>query len=176
MSALLVPEPLTAAAYARYGSVLMASPRGEPGASANLGLALRYDDVARCENRRPAAALQTKVFRSRPVPLERRPLGLLEKHPHSTQYFIPMNASRYLAVVALGGDEPDLRTLAAFVAEGAQGISYAPGVWHHPMLALDKETDFVVLVHEDGTGEDCIERDPGDALWPLLDLASLPRR
>jgi ureidoglycolate lyase len=149
----------------------MASPRGEPGATANLGTALRFDDVVDVANSRgPSAVLKVKVFRSFPVPRERRALALLEKHPHSTQLFIPMNASRYIALVALGGDQPDLSTLAAFVAEGPQGISYAPGVWHHPMLTLDKQTDFVVFVHEDGSPPDCVVVDRNDAPWPELDL------
>jgi len=174
---LIVPTPLTPASYAPYGKVLMASPRGEAGAVANLGTALRYDDVVTLENRRDprSCALETKVFRSRPVPFERRKLALLEKHPHSTQLFIPMNASRYIALVALGGDHPDLSTLAAFVAEGAQGISYGPGVWHHPMLTLDSETDFIVMVHEDGSPEDCVVVDRAEADWPELDLASVAR-
>jgi ureidoglycolate lyase len=174
VSHLLVPHPLTVEAYAPYGRVLMASPRGEPGAPANLGTALRFDDVVDVTNSRGAtAALKVKVFRSRPVPRERRPLALLEKHPCSTQLFIPMNASRYIALVALGGERPDLATLRAFVVEGARGISYGPGVWHHPMLTLDSETDFVVFVHEDGTPQDCVVVDHEGA-WPELDLASVP--
>lgn len=153
----------------------MASPRGEPGAVANLGTALRFDDVVACVNTRPDAELKVKVFRSQPVACERRPLALLEKHPCSTQLFIPMNASRYIALVALGGDEPDLATLAAFVVEGARGISYGPGVWHHPMLTLDKETDFVVFVHETGEEEDCVVRNRDAAPWPELDLTVLRR-
>ena len=177
MNKLIVPRPLTPEAYAPYGRVLMASPRGEPGAPANLGTALRFDDVCDVSNTRPASAsLKVKVFRSRPVPCERRPLALLEKHPCSTQLFIPMNASRYIALVALGGDRPDLSTLAAFVAEGPQGISYGPGVWHHPMLTLDSETDFVVFVHEDGSPEDCVAVDRARADWPVLDLAAISRR
>lgn len=177
VSQLIVPRRLTPEAYAPYGRVLMASPRGEPGAPANLGTALRFDDVCDVTNSRTASAsLKVKVFRSRPVPRERRPLALLEKHPCSTQLFIPMNASRYIALVALGGDRPDLSTLAAFVAEGPQGISYGPGVWHHPMLTLDSETDFVVFVHEDGTPEDCVVVDRDGADWPELDLASVPAK
>ncbi|MBX3228082.1 MAG: ureidoglycolate lyase [Labilithrix sp.] len=171
---LIVPQSLTPAAYEPYGRVIMASPRGEPGAVANLGTALRFDDVVEVANGRPATAtLKVKVFRSSPVPCERRPLALLEKHPLSTQLFIPMNASRFIALVALGGDAPDLSTLKAFVAEGAQGISYAPGVWHHPMLTLDTQTDFVVFVHEDGAAEDCVVIDRNDAAWPELDLGTL---
>ncbi len=170
-----MPRPITPEAYAAYGRILMASPRGEPGAPANLGTALRFDDVVDVVNSRgPAAALKVKVFRSRPVLRERRPLALLEKHPQSTQLFIPMNASRYLALVALGGERPDLSTLAAFIVEGARGISYGPGVWHHPMLTLDAETDFVVFVHEDGSPEDCVVVDRNGAAWPELDLASVP--
>jgi ureidoglycolate lyase len=170
---LIVPRPLTTESYAPYGRVIMASPRGEPGAPANLGTALRFDDVVGVHNGRPAsAALKVKVFRSRPVPFERRALALLEKHPQSTQLFVPMNASRYIALVALGGEQPDLSTLAAFVAEGPQGISYAPGVWHHPMLTLDRETDFVVFIHEDGTDDDCVVVDRAGADWPELDLAA----
>jgi ureidoglycolate lyase len=86
-----------------------------------------------------------------------------------------MNASRYIALVALGVERPDLSTLAAFVAEGPQGISYGPGVWHHPMLTLDSETDFVVFVHEDGTPEDCVVVDRDGAEWPELDLVSVAR-
>ncbi|MBX3262828.1 MAG: ureidoglycolate lyase [Labilithrix sp.] len=169
-----MPRRLTPEAYAPYGRVLMASPRGEPGEIANLGTALRFDDVCDVENTRAGtASLKVKVFRSRPVPRERRPLALLEKHPCSTQLFVPMNASRYIALVALGGDRPDLTTLAAFVVEGPRGISYAPGVWHHPMLTLDVETDFVVFVHEDGTPEDCVVVDRQGADWPELDLASV---
>jgi len=95
------------------------------------------------------------VFRCAPFDARPIPVRVLEKHPMSTQVFIPMNARRYLVIVALGGDAPDLATLAAFVAEGAQGVSYRPGVWHHPMIALDTEIDFTCLVFEDGSDDDC---------------------
>lgn len=176
VSSPIVPRSISTAAYAPYGNVLMASPRGEAGTTANLGTALRFDDVVDCRNLRVAdAGLKVKVFRSTPVPCERRALALLEKHPHSTQLFVPMNASRYIALVALGGDRPDLATLAAFVVEGARGISYAPGVWHHPMLTLDVETDFVVFVHENGSDEDCVVVRRDGAPWPELALDAIAR-
>ena len=153
-----MPTPLTAEAYAPYGDVIMASPRGEPGASANQGSARRYDHLAALENLRPETArANVSAFRCAPRRAGPFVLEILEKHPHSTQIFVPMSAERFLVVVALGGDRPDLSTLAAFEATGAQGVSYRSGVWHHPMIALGSTTDFTCIVFEDGTEGDCVE-------------------
>ena len=156
MATPLLCSPLTADAYAPYGDVVMASPRGEPGKPANQGTARRFDHLAALADLRPGrAALNVSVFRCQPRPAGPFEVALLEKHPASTQVFVPMNARRYLALVALGGDAPDLATLAAFVAAGTQGVSYRPGVWHHPMIALEGETDFACFVWEDGSADDC---------------------
>jgi ureidoglycolate lyase len=149
----IISRPLTASVYAPYGHVVMASPRGEPGRAVNQGTAQRFDHLAPVENLRPeSAALNVCVFRCAPRSVWPLEIELLEKHPASTQVFLPMNAGRYLVIVALGGggsrkhgvpthaDHPDLSTLAAFIATGTQGVSYHPGVWHHPIIALDAET------------------------------------
>lgn len=152
----ILGEPLTAAAYAPYGDVLSADRDDIPSKPANQGTAQRRDFQVGLANLRPSARANFASFRCTPVttwPLE---LTLLEKHS-STQVFLPMNARRYLVVVALGGDAPDLPTLRAFVAQGTQAVSYRPGVWHHPMIALDAVTDFACLVWEDGTSADCTE-------------------
>ena len=152
----LLARPLRAEDYARYGDVLEAHPRGAAGKPANEGTARRFDRVAAFRNLRPGAAEPNlAVFRCAPCWTWPMPIALLEKHPASTQVFVPLNAQRYLVVVALGGDAPDLGTLAAFVAQGTQAVSYHPGVWHHPMIALDTEIDFVCLVCEDGSETDC---------------------
>lgn len=166
----LLAQPLTLDAYAPYGDVLVASPHGEEGLSANQGTARRFDRLAALENLRPGAQPNVSVFRCTPRSAFPSRLALLEKHPSSTQVFVPMNARRYLVVVALGGDAPDLATLAAFVASGTQAISYRPGVWHHPMIALDAETDFVCLVWEDGTSNDCVVVSYGEEDQPSVQL------
>jgi ureidoglycolate lyase len=175
---IVTSRPLTADAYAPYGDVIMASPRGELGRPANQGTARRFDHLAPVENLRPgAAALNVCVFRCAPragSPIE---IALLEKHPASTQVFVPMTARRYLVVVALGGERPDLGALAAFVATGAQGVSYRPGVWHHPMIALDGEVDFACLVWEDGSDDDCavVTFAPEERAQVLLEPTAPPR-
>ena len=148
----IVVEPLTADAYAPYGNVIAATERFRP---ANQGTAKKSEHLAELLETRGARA-NVSVFRCTPRVLPHA-VTLLEKHPASTQVFVPMNAVRYLAIVALGGDAPDLSTLRAFEASPTQGITYHPGIWHHPMVALERETDFFCLVFEDGTAGDCVE-------------------
>jgi ureidoglycolate lyase len=54
---------------------------------------------------------------------------------------------------------PDLRNLRAFLADGSQAVTYGPGTWHAPMVALgDRPIDFVVVQYANGVGdEDCQE-------------------
>ena len=95
---------------------------------------------------------------------------LLERHPYSSQMFIPINCQkRWLIVVALPFSEsesdvdcreegragPDMSTLKAFMASENQGINFAAGIWHHPLIALESATDFACVVFEDGTNDDC---------------------
>ncbi|KAK4057093.1 Allantoicase [Microbotryomycetes sp. JL221] len=90
---------------------------------------------------------------------------VLERHEFSSQAFVPMGngGDRYLVIVCLPNSgkssvygQPDLSTLRAFVATSQQGISYKPNVWHHPLIALDKATDFACVVYETGVDKiDC---------------------
>jgi ureidoglycolate lyase len=150
-------EPLTRHAFAPFGDVLSAE-ADIPAKPANQGTARRFDRLCRLDNQRPlSASLNLCMFHCDPRPSGRFAVDLLEKHPRSSQMFIPMNASRYVVIVALARrDEPDVNTVRAFLASGAQGISYNPGVWHHPLIALDRETLFACAVYEDESDEDCI--------------------
>ena len=52
------------------------------------------------------------------------------------------------------GDSPNADASRAFITNGRQGVNYHPGVWHHPVLALGKETDFVMIGRAED-GYDC---------------------
>ncbi|KAK0733321.1 ureidoglycolate hydrolase [Lasiosphaeria miniovina] len=56
---------------------------------------------------------------------------------------------------------PDVRRLRAFIARTNQAVTYGPGTWHAPMVALgpaDTAIDFVVVQFSNGVGiEDCQE-------------------
>lgn len=148
-------QPLTPEDFAPFGQVIQASGAG---AAANQGTATRFNHAAALATHRPEARANVAVFRALPrsLPL---PLRLLEKHPCSSQMFVPMTAPRYGLVVArtAGDGAPDLSTIRAFVCASHQAINYDPGTWHHPMIALDVPSDFVMLAWEDGGPDDCVE-------------------
>lgn len=149
-------EPLTADAFAPFGQVLEAR---EKGFASNQGTALRVDRVAALLSTRPGCAPNLAMIRALPQPL---PLAmrLVERHPCSSQAFIPLRCSRYLVIVAptARGGEPDWSGLRAFIAGSGQGINYAAGTWHHPFTALDTAAELAMLAWEDGTSGDCEER------------------
>ena len=157
-------EALTDAGFAPFGEVVSCERADVAESSANQGTALRRDGLTELRSSRPHARLNVASFRCAPRPAGALALTLLERHAASSQLFVPMNARRYLVVVAHGGDAPDLGSARAFVASGAQGVSYAPGVWHHPMIALDEAIDFACFVYEDGTALDCETRALGEVV------------
>ncbi len=164
----LIPrEPLTAEAYAPFGSVLAAG--GLAPRLANQGRAKVWDHLAKLVNLRDDARANLSVFRCAPEALRPVPLRAFERHPFSTQLFVPMSTGRYLVVVAPGLDAPEFDRARAFEVTGSQAIAYHPGTWHHPMIALDADADFVCLVYENHSKGDCelvpIDRATAVDLW-----------
>ena len=163
---MITPAAMSRDAYLLYGDLISARADVAP-VAANLGTAQRFNWLGELSNLRPdGARANLCLFRSQPFPAAEFPVRLLERHPFSTQVFIPINCSRhYLIVVALGGDAgPDLLTLRAFLVGREQGITYRPGVWHHPLIALDRETDFACVVWEDESRGDCEVRKLGETI------------
>ena len=81
-------------------------------------------------------------------------LKVLERHLRGSQLFIPLGAASFIVVVASDGTHARQGEIAAFVSNGRQGVNYHRGVWHHPLLALDAPTDFLVV---DSTADDNCE-------------------
>jgi ureidoglycolate lyase len=149
-------EPLAVEGFAPFGDVVSAGLRD--GSAANQGTAVRYDRCARLVTSRAAALPNLAVFRSTPQPLPFQ-ARLLERHPCSTQAFLPLRCARFLVLVAPSARDgaPDLDGLRAFVCGPGQGVNYLPGVWHHPIVALDAPAEFAMLAWEDGGPQDCEE-------------------
>ncbi len=95
------------------------------------------------------------LFRGQPRTLPFT-VTMMERHPKVSQAFIPISGRPYLVVVAPAGNPPAVDDLKVFLARGDQGVNYATGVWHHPLLALDAVCDFIV-VDRSGPGHNCNE-------------------
>ncbi len=136
----LRPEPLTRAAFASFGDVIEAE--GAHHYPINQGFAERFHDLARIDCTAEEGKTIVSIFRGnpRPVPIEIR---LMERHPLGSQAFYPLQDREWLIVVA--EDPAVLRSFRAFRATGRQGVNYARGVWHHPLLVLDADAEFLIV-------------------------------
>ncbi len=171
MRRVLSPEPLTAAAFEPFGEVLDVASAARR-FTINEGYAERYDDLARIDVAREGGRPCLSIFRASPRELPFA-LSVIERHPLGSQTFMPLSVRPYLVVVCEGVDAPDLQTVRCFLADAGQGVNYAPGTWHHPLLALEAPCDFLVLDRH-GPGPNCDEvRLAADGLW--VDLTP-PRR
>lgn len=133
--------PLSQAAFAPFGDVLERADAHTY--LINGGTTTRYHALAHIETP-PQHRPVINIFRgdARPLPFV---FNLLERHPLASQAFMPLSPHPYLVVVAEPGDNIDESTLRAFLAQPSQGVQYAPGVWHHALLALSPHADFLVI-------------------------------
>ncbi|NMF99590.1 ureidoglycolate lyase [Aromatoleum toluolicum] len=149
----VVAEALTPEAFAPFGDVIAARDDVRRFAI-NGGNTMRYHDLAKIDPGPDGHAI-VSIFRGEPRTLP-FPVEMMERHPLGSQAFVPMSGRPYLVVVAPAGDPPAAEDLRVFLARGDQGINYARGVWHHPLLALDAVCDFVVIDRA-GNGHNCDE-------------------
>jgi ureidoglycolate lyase len=153
-------ESLTREAFAPFGDVIEASDavRHFP---INGGTTERYHDLANIEVDAAGRAI-VSLFRAQPRALPFT-VTMLERHPLGSQAFMPLNGRPYLVAVAARGESFGASDVRVFLARGDQGVNYAAGVWHHPLLALGEPGDFLV-VDRAGPGANCDERELAEAL------------
>lgn len=152
MTAILRPEPLTAAAFAPFGEVIDSA--GHAPLMINEGHTERFHDLAELDLAREGGRPCLSLFRTRPKALPLM-LGVMERHPLASQSFFPLSGRPYLVVVAPAGDF-DPAGLRAFLAGPGQGVSYHAGTWHHYSLALGATAEFLVIDRA-GAGDNCDE-------------------
>jgi ureidoglycolate lyase len=134
-------ERLTREAFAPFGDVIELD--GARHFPINGGTTERYHDLAQVDVIGQGGRPLINLFRAQPraLPVE---INMMERHPLGSQAFLPLSDVSYLIVVAPAGDF-DPAHMRAFWTDGWQGVNYAKGVWHHPLLALERVSDFVVV-------------------------------
>ena len=145
------PEVVTAAAFAPFGDLIET---GDEPMIINYGHTERHHDLARLDLLEQGGRPLVSIFRSTPLqsPIT---LSLMERHPLSSQAFVPLGDNPYLVAVAPTG-EFDPAALKLFLVGPHQGVNYHRGVWHHYCLALNGVSDFLVI-DRGGEGTNCDE-------------------
>ena len=154
----LVVEPLNAAGFAPFGQVIQTD--GAERIMINEGTTTRFHALAGVDVESDIGAGNGRailsIFRGtrRPDPIAIR---MMERHPLGSQAFMPLAALDWLVVVApTNADDsaPDFDALRCFRVPGDVGVSYARNVWHHPLLVLQPEQDFLIIDRAGPAGED----------------------
>ena len=140
-STILAIRPLTKSAFAPFGDVVEADPATMR--LINGGTTERYHALAHPEALGEGAELIVSLFRGQPRSLP-YVVDMVERHPFGSQSFHPLQDRPWLVIVARDEDGvPGLPHV--FMASGRQGINYRANTWHHPLMALDKISDFLVV-------------------------------
>ncbi|WWC70605.1 allantoicase [Kwoniella pini CBS 10737] len=171
--------PLTYEAFKPYGQVIQgwsypsSAPKGVAVTTANQGTATKFHRVGKIKESYPEgvgkqggvtvgsvkAANRLDIAQGMKIKVE-----LLERHAYTTQAFIPLNRpanssppGSFIVVAALNGtdDKPDLKTIKAFLATAAQGVSFDAGTWHHSLLTVGGNLEYAVI--ERGTPDPSIK-------------------
>jgi ureidoglycolate lyase len=148
---MITPKLLTSEDFGAFGDVIEVSANTNNFAI-NDGFTQRYHDLATIDVNDQQGHAIVNIFRSTPL-AQPIAIKMMERHPYGSQAFIPMGQNPYLIVVAPAG-EFDINKIEVFIARSDQGVNYHKGTWHHFCLALNSESDFLVI-DRGGKGDNC---------------------
>ena len=147
------PTVLTRDAFTPFGEVI--ETKGSRHDTINDGYAERYHDLAKLDVSEQGGRPLVSIFRGKPRSFPLR-IHMMERHPLSSQAFVPLAPMPFLVVVAPAGESPRPEDLRAFVTDGSQGVNYGRGIWHYPLIALHRPGNFLVIDRQ-GPGTACDE-------------------
>lgn len=163
--------PATPEALAPFGYWIGADAPVETGRSAFYG-----DTVAL---KKPAKFVGDNTLDITVATIHRRPLQVswLERHFLHTQTFIPLGGKPFMLVLCppTEGDMPNLDDARAFLFDGTTGLTMHLGTWHEFPLALEDDTNVVVLIRKD-TVRDLSRVEGNEAHGPDLDKKDIVAR
>lgn len=137
----LVVQPLTKSAFSPFGDLIEADPATMR--LINGGTTERFHALGHAQALGEGAEVIISLFCGQPRILPYR-VDMVERHPLGSQSFHPLSGRPWLVVVAEDdGGRPGVPQV--FLARGDQGINYRANVWHHPLMALQEASDFLVV-------------------------------
>lgn len=144
---------LTAESFAPFGQVIEIANHAPM--MINEGNTERFDSLGHVECTGVNGQAVINIFRAQPRSLPMQ-IKMVERHPFGSQSFQPLSGESYLVLVADAVEQPSPEQLHLFIASPDQGVNYKANTWHHPLLALNKVCDFLV-VDRKGEGDNCEE-------------------
>ena len=147
----VTPKKLTKESFSAFGDVITANDHAQH-FTINDGYTERYHDLADVKCSQQNGRTLINIFRSTPL-AQPIAIKMMERHPLSSQAFIPKGKQPYLVVVAPAG-EFNADNINVFLATADQGVNYHAGTWHHYCLALNEVSDFIVI-DRGGEGDNC---------------------
>jgi ureidoglycolate lyase len=135
-------EPLNALEFRPFGDVIEANDIAK-NFTINEGFAQRYQNLAKVDVSTAGGYPMVSIFKAKPHSLPMS-LRMLERHPLGSQAFMPLLAQSFLVIVARADSPPRLNQIRCFQTVAGQGVNYARGTWHHPLIAL-ASGDFLVI-------------------------------
>jgi ureidoglycolate lyase len=139
----LTIEPLTAEAFRPFGDVIETSDAARH-FTINEGFAERHHDLARIDTSAEGGHTTVSIFKALPRTFPMA-INLMERHPLGSQAFVALAPVPFLVVVAAPTEVPGPQNLRCFLAAPGQGVNYARGTWHYPLIALDMPGNFLVI-------------------------------
>jgi len=95
-------------------------------------------------------------------------INVMERHPYSVQAFVPLGASRLVALVAPAGQPPaSLNDVTAVHIPAGWGFAYHPGIWHAGMMGEGMDATALSLVRRLPDGSDTELADLGFFIDPV---------
>ena len=138
---ILKPLPLTRERFKRFGDVIDSS--HADAAAMNDARFERFNDL--CTVDAGDGRIAVSITASRVATKLPYLVSMVERHPLGSQAFVPLSPCKMILVVAPVGESVDEEELVAFETNGLQGINYAKGTWHMPLLAFEKGQRFLII-------------------------------
>ncbi len=151
-----MPKPLTSEAFAAFGDVIDTN-TAKNTFSMNYGTATRFYDLANVDVNKGEGETCISLVKSNAVALPHQ-VKTMEYHPLGSQIFHPLGNYVFLILVAPPSEKLDIEKLECFITNGKQGVNYHRNVWHHYLIPLKNDSEFIVIDRK-GEGDNCIESD-----------------
>ena len=151
MEKIIKPIKINRSNFSTYGDLI--STNDVNPMDINAGYAKRFDNLAYLNTSKDGGKTIVSIFSAlkRKFPM---PIDMMEKHPLSSQAFIPMKETTFLSFVAPPGKSPEINKIQSFIIPPKMGINYKPGIWHFPLISTE-DTNFLVIDRK-GKGENLI--------------------